>query len=50
MITEINEMGINPELLWGTNDVFKIAQKILHNEKPLNVQEGALHKKVFENF
>ena len=48
MIHEMNEIGVNPELLYGSKDIFKIAKSIIESQKPLNVQEGILHKKGFE--
>lgn len=44
-IQEMNEIGIRPELLFGTNDTFKIARNLIDITKPLNVQEHNLHKK-----
>jgi transposase len=39
LIQEINEAGIHPELIYGSNDVLKIA-KATAIQKPLNVQNG----------
>ena len=45
MIHEMNEIGVNPELLYGSKDIFKIAKSIIESQKPLNVQEDSMHNK-----
>lgn len=45
LIHEINAIGVNPALFWGDNKTLQIASEILKSMKPLNVQEGSLHKK-----
>lgn len=38
LIHEFNEIGCNPEILFGRNDTLNIAKSILNSIKPLNVQ------------
>ena len=36
LIHEMNELGINPALLWGTNEVLEIAKNLIDNQKNIN--------------
>lgn len=45
MIQETNELGINPELIWGSNEMLKLAKDLQNMRKPLNVQETPVHEK-----
>lgn len=43
LIQEINEIGVNPEILFGSNETLKMAKDTVNNQKPLLVQDALLH-------
>lgn len=49
LIHETNELGVNPALIWGENDIFKAAATLWETMKPLNVQEANLPEKGVQN-
>lgn len=45
LIQEFHEIGFNPELLYGSNEVLQAARNLIESRKPLNVQEHEFTQK-----